>query len=411
MAQTTVKAEQIAINAISGTIIADNAITSVHIAQNAILTQHIDDGQVDTAQLADDAVTNAKIADSSVVTAHIQDDQVTGDKLANNITIAGTLTSTGAFTSPGIDDNADAIAITIDSSENVGIGTSSPSSTAGWGTLLEVSGTTNAGIKLTETDTADGDYSLGTTAGTFRIWDEAASAFRLTLDGSGKVGIGETSPQGQLHVKSADSGATADAGADELVVEGSSNAGISILSGASASGSIYFGDSGSAYDGYIQYDQTNRKFNIVTATSGGITIDSGGHLIMPNSYSSVRRIYSSYQSEVFYTTSAGSAETKTLDYYFPYMEHTSVFLRVYLTGAGNHSYMYKLSVLNGYYSCTVQVVASYMNAGGTAYADSISISHTGNYNTRRLTVAFDAASNVAPSDFTAVAYYGVAGGM
>ncbi len=37
-------------------------------------------------------------------------------------------TFTGSFTSPGIDDNADAIAITIDSSENVGIGTGSPSS-------------------------------------------------------------------------------------------------------------------------------------------------------------------------------------------------------------------------------------------------------------------------------------------
>jgi uncharacterized protein YaiE (UPF0345 family) len=40
-------------------------------------------------------------------------------------TTAANLTVTGAFTSQGIDDNADAVAITIDSSENVGIGTSS----------------------------------------------------------------------------------------------------------------------------------------------------------------------------------------------------------------------------------------------------------------------------------------------
>ena len=42
------------------------------------------------------------------------------------ITSVGTLTG---FTSTGIDDNADATAITIDSSENVGIGTSSPDTT------------------------------------------------------------------------------------------------------------------------------------------------------------------------------------------------------------------------------------------------------------------------------------------
>jgi hypothetical protein len=73
--------------------------------------------------IAANNVTSAKIVTDAVLTRHIADDQVTGDKLTNNITIAGTLTSTGAFTSPGIDDNADATAITIDSSERVMIGT------------------------------------------------------------------------------------------------------------------------------------------------------------------------------------------------------------------------------------------------------------------------------------------------
>ena len=43
------------------------------------------------------------------------------------LTVTGAATVNGAFTSPGIDDNADSTAITIDSSENVGIGTASPS--------------------------------------------------------------------------------------------------------------------------------------------------------------------------------------------------------------------------------------------------------------------------------------------
>ena len=40
-------------------------------------------------------------------------------------TFTGAVTHTGAFTSLGIDDNADATSITIDSDENVGIGTAS----------------------------------------------------------------------------------------------------------------------------------------------------------------------------------------------------------------------------------------------------------------------------------------------
>ena len=72
-----------------------------------------------------------------VETADIADDAVSTDQIANNATIntSGAITTTGAFTSVGIDDNADATAITIDSSENVGLGTTTPA------TSLEISGT------------------------------------------------------------------------------------------------------------------------------------------------------------------------------------------------------------------------------------------------------------------------------
>ena len=98
MANTQVPSELIATNAISGTIIADNAITSVHIAQNQVTAVQIPDGSITATQIAADAVGATELAASSVVTASIQDDQVTGDKLANNITIAGTLGVTGALT-------------------------------------------------------------------------------------------------------------------------------------------------------------------------------------------------------------------------------------------------------------------------------------------------------------------------
>ena len=64
-----------------------------------------------------------------------------------------TATVTTAFTSPGIDDNANATAITIDSSERVGIGTTSPDS------LLEIESTTaDAKLRVHTTGSSDDSY-------------------------------------------------------------------------------------------------------------------------------------------------------------------------------------------------------------------------------------------------------------
>ena len=89
-------------------------------------------------------------------------------------TFAGDVTFAGAFTSQGIDDNADAVAITIDSSENVGIGTSSPYAD------LHVTGT----IKVA-TGNAQGILGLGEGSGStvnVGLWRGAANA--PTTDGN-----------------------------------------------------------------------------------------------------------------------------------------------------------------------------------------------------------------------------------
>ena len=88
-----------------------------------------------------------------------------------------------------------------------------------------------------------------------------------------------TSNSYRAHVKTASSGASADASADELVVEGNGNAGISILSGQSNVGSIYFGDAGVNWDGYIAYSQASRTMTLGTAAGGGsVTINSTGNV-------------------------------------------------------------------------------------------------------------------------------------
>ena len=87
---------------------------------------------------------------------------------------------------------------------------------------------------------------------------------------TGGVGVGAAKDLGTgLHIRTADSGASVDANADELVVEGSANSGISILSGASNVGGLVFGDSGDNNIGMIEYNHSNNKLQF---TAGGETI-------------------------------------------------------------------------------------------------------------------------------------------
>jgi hypothetical protein len=78
--------------------------------------------------------------------------------------------------------------------------------------------------------------------------------------GNNRVGIGTAPDLGVgLHIRTADSGATANAHADELVIENSANSGISILSGTSNIGRINFGDSGDDDIGILFYDHSTNS--------------------------------------------------------------------------------------------------------------------------------------------------------
>tara|TARA_B100000900_G_scaffold378724_1_gene363111 strand:- start:537 stop:1391 length:855 start_codon:yes stop_codon:yes gene_type:complete len=105
-------------------------------------------------------IISRSISDGTVAAAKIPDDAITGGKLANNIAISttGAITTTGAFTSQGIDDNADATAITIDSSEHIGIG-GSPNNFGGMTRSVEIKGTADVELSLhaTSDSMSDGD--------------------------------------------------------------------------------------------------------------------------------------------------------------------------------------------------------------------------------------------------------------
>ena len=127
---------------------------------------------------------------------------VTNDTLASgsfsNITGTGTLTS---FTSTGIDDNADSTAITIDSSENVGIGTTSPNG------ILELKSTGNTNFFITAGNTSASQVVFGDTDdldvgkiayshnGNQMEFTVNASE-RMRINSSGAVSIGSTANSG-----------------------------------------------------------------------------------------------------------------------------------------------------------------------------------------------------------------------
>ena len=110
--------------------------------------------------------------------------------------------------------------------------------------------------------------------------DDNADATAMTITSAEKIGIGETVPLGQLHVKTSDTSATASSDADELVVEcgGGGAGGISLLSSTNGFGNINFGDSGDNDIGMIQYDHDNNSFTIKTNASEQMRITSDGKL-------------------------------------------------------------------------------------------------------------------------------------
>ena len=103
-------------------------------------------------------------------------------------------------------------------------------------------------------DSADVDFRVETNG----------NANALFVNGGGdRVGIGADPDQGLLHVKTADTSATAGTDSDELVLENSAAGGLTILGSTTANGKIAFGDSGDADIGAIIYehDGNNLRFH------------------------------------------------------------------------------------------------------------------------------------------------------
>ena len=79
-----------------------------------------------------------------------------------------------------------------------------------------------------------------------------------------------------IHIRTADSGASVGGNADELVIEGSGHSGMSILSGTSSDGSIFFGDSGDNDHGIMSYEHDNARFSFTANATANFFVTDGG---------------------------------------------------------------------------------------------------------------------------------------
>ncbi len=134
----------------------------------------------------------------------------------------------------------------------------------------------NAAETLTAADLNGIESGVATFLNTTKLdGDNISATAEYTFGGIVLGSGGPASPDGgNLHSFNGDASASAHADADEGVFENSAAAGISILSGASSAGNIFFGDSGDNDIGKVSYDHTANALTFTTNATLALTLSS-----------------------------------------------------------------------------------------------------------------------------------------
>ena len=173
----------------------------------------------------------------------------------------------------GADDVSSGTAMTIDTSGNVGIGSTSPESQL---TISRSNSALYSTLRFTNSGASGRQYEIGiggsTSAAGFAnnlyFYDSTASSNRMVISSSGYVGIGTGNPSEKLHIKS---------GGDAykmLLLEAESGSG--------DAGILLQGDGGNQFNiqqpggsaGLFFYDRTNTAYRMYIDASGNVGINT-----------------------------------------------------------------------------------------------------------------------------------------
>ena len=256
--------------------VGDNTVLSATIANGVIINEDIK---------SDAAIAMSKTALVAGTGITLATNTLNVDAAQTQITSVGTLT---ALTGGTGDFNWDSNTLFVDSSTNrVGILNATPASYGDEANALVVgegTGSVERGITIAA-DTAgylafaDGTsggnqqfagyiaYNHGTDAMSFVTGGATGSrTTRLIIDSSGNVGIGSNNPSAY------------DSAQDDLVIAGTGNRGMSIISASDSNSTIAFGDATgvSGYQGMIAYLNADNAMTFRTTATERMRIDSSG---------------------------------------------------------------------------------------------------------------------------------------
>jgi len=229
--------------------------------------------KIDSASVADDeyARFTANGLESRATAEVLSDIAAAPAAGSSNILTTGALNS-GSITSGfgSIDNGSSAITttgtvtageLTVNTSDQVLINHSGD----GGGIRIDSTNNTNTG-SVRFGDAADNyigavEYNHSTDAMSFY----ANNATRMTITSAGAVGIGTASPSAKAHIQTASSGSSVAGSGDELFVEGSGDAGITVGAGNTSKASLFFADDGDSAAGRIRYDHSDNSMQFGTA--------------------------------------------------------------------------------------------------------------------------------------------------